>query len=94
MHPVFSQAFALGAATLRGLVFVVREEQVDAARVNVYIKIFVAARAKKLLYHRYALGVPAGPSASKRTIVPFFVEFPQREVLDVFFAVVARYARD
>ena len=42
VQPVFSHALTLGAAALRGLVFVMRKEQIKPARVDIDLKFFAA----------------------------------------------------
>ena len=76
-----------GAAALRGFVFVMREEQIGAACVNVYAKFRIAA-IKMRQNHRDALAVPTGAPFTKRAIKPILIKFPQHEVLFVVLGIV------
>ena len=76
-----------GAAALRGFIFVMREEQIGAACVNVDAKMRIAA-IKVRQNHRDALTVPAGAPFAKRAIKPVLVKFPQHEVLLVVLGIV------
>src|SRR5207237_6971492 len=87
VQPIADKLFAGYAFALRDLGFVMRENIVHAAAVDVDLI------AKQRGRHCAALDVPAGPPRSPWRIpfhiAIFFVPcFPQREVADVFLAVL------
>ena len=76
-----------GAAALRSFVFVMREEQIGAACVNVDAKLRIAA-IKVRQNHRNALAVPARAPFAEWAIKPILIKFPQHEVLFVVLGIV------
>src|ERR1051326_5807702 len=86
MHPVAHELLPGHAFALRNLSFVMREDVVYSAAVNVDLI------AKQLHGHRAALDMPAGTTRSPRRI-PFYVAicfvpgFPQRKIADVLLVV-------
>ncbi len=71
----------MGADALRDLVLVVREDQVEAAAVD------VEGLAQRVLAHRRAFDVPAGPAAAPRAVPAGLVRgrrLPQHEIAGVF----------
>ncbi len=65
MHPVMRHDIAaMGAAGLRDLVFVVREDQVEATAVNVELLAEIGRR------HGRALDVPTGAAANGHCCAP------------------------
>ena len=81
VHPVVDVWLACGAFALGNLIFVVREQQVLAAAVNVKIL------SKVFHTHRGAFNVPTGASFSPRTIPGWLAGllcFPQGEILRGF----------
>src|SRR5215510_11948309 len=86
MQPVAHELLSRYTFTLRDLGFVMREDVVDAAAVNINLV------AQQCCGHRAALDVPAGTAWSPWRIpfhvAVFFVpRFPQREIADVFLVV-------
>src|SRR6185369_14143121 len=85
VNPVADKLFARRAFTLRDLVFVMRKDEIDAARVNI-------KRLTEILHrHRRALDMPARTPATDRR-VPRWLGFarrlfPERKVARVFFLV-------
>ena len=91
MHPSPDEFLARGGLGLRDLVLVVREEVVDAARVQI-------ERFAQILHgHGRAFNVPAGTPASPRRIpahgaVGILPRLPEREVADVLLVIFVRRA--
>ena len=91
VHPRLHELLARGGLRLGDLVLVVREEVVDAARVQ------VERLAEVLHGHRGALDVPAGAAAPPRGVpadrsVRRLPRLPEREVADVLLVVFVRRA--
>src|SRR5437870_9325699 len=87
MQPIVHELFPGHAFALRDLGFVMREDVVHSAAMNVDLV------AEQCSCHRAALDVPARPSWSPRRIpfhvaVVFVPRFPQREVSNVFLVVL------
>src|SRR4029079_6730466 len=87
MQPVTDELFARASLPLRYLHFVMRENVVHAAAMN--IELF----AQELRRHRAALDMPARPARSPRTLpfhcaVGLVPRFPEREVADVLLLVL------
>ena len=87
MHPDPGQRLAARGQRLRGLVLVVREDEVDAAAVDVELD------AQQRLGHRRALDVPARPAAAPRRVpggvLALLPRLPEREVQRVLLEVGA-----
>ena len=90
VHPVMGERGAIGRLGLRHLVFVVREDEVGAAAVD------VERQAEVLLGHCGAFEVPTGASLAPRRgpmRLAGLCRLPQREVERVFFSIVNVDAR-
>src|SRR5689334_25173533 len=86
VNPVANKLFARRAFTLRDLILVMREDEIDAACVNV-------ERLTKILHrHRRAFDMPAGTAATDRSVPRRLALvgwiFPEREVARVFLLVL------
>src|ERR1043165_8692940 len=86
VNPVTNKLLPRRAFTLRDLILVMREDEIDTAGVNV-------KRLAKIVHrHRRALDMPARTSASDRRVPRRFSLarrfFPKREVTRVFFFVL------
>src|SRR5689334_19260586 len=88
VNPVTDKLFSGRAFTLRDFVFVMRKDEIDAARVN------VETLAQILHRHRGALDVPTGTAASDFRVARGFGFtcglLPQREIARVFLLVLVR----
>src|ERR1051325_8637811 len=86
VNPVTNKLLPRRAFTLRDLILMMREDEIDAAGVN------VKRLAKVLHRHRRALDMPARTAATDRRIPRRFGFarwfFPEREVTRVFFLVL------
>ncbi len=88
VEPVANKLFSGCAFALRDLVFVVREDEVVAAAVD------LKADAELLLGHRRAFDVPAGAPLADvgvpRRLTGLLLRLPKREVARVLFLVLVR----
>lgn len=82
VHPVMGIFLAGAAFALGNLVFMVREDQILSAAMD------VDGLTQELADHRGAFDMPAGAAFAPRRLpirLPFFCRFPQRKVHGVFF---------
>ena len=87
MNPIAHKGLSRGALALRDLVFVMRENQVHAAAMN------VKGFAQVLHAHGGAFDVPSGASRANLRfpeILALFFRFPEDEIARVFLVVLVR----
>src|SRR5438270_12325068 len=87
VHPIPDEFFPRASFRLRDLCFVVRENIIHAAAMNIELI------AEQLRRHRAALDVPARPPVPPRAFpfhraIRFIPRFPKREIADVLLVVL------
>ncbi len=73
---------AICTASLGNLIFVMREDQIDSAAVN------IKSGSQKFAGHHHALGMPAGTTFSPGTLPLWFTRFgffPESKICGMFF---------
>ena len=88
MHPVVGKGLAVRALALRDLIFMVREDQILSACMD------IDGLAKVFLGHLGALDMPAWTALAPRRLperLSFFFRFPENEIGRFFLAFLAGY---